>query len=270
MPEIGNSPIIIHSYYSDRFDTDIHARQCLMLESNCIGIALMDKQEILAFEEFAFEDLNAELFLQSKIAALKQSLPAIVICRTDTALLLPEAFSRMDNDLTGKFFSLSDGRIAAEYKPASFPAIVKFPVQKKVLGLLKKQFPGVVIMHHSVPVFMWMMHHSKLKHSSFLVEQKPERLFIYAVRDGKPLFYNSFEANSPEDLAYYTMFAMEQLEMDPVKQTVYFKIDRQNEKILSVCRNFIPALVSLDLLNPVKQPETELLFPFLIHASSCE
>jgi hypothetical protein len=117
---------------------------------------------------------------------------------------------------------------------------------------------------------MWMINHSRLKQIAVFIELANDSLFIYAVKESRPLFYNSFEVNSPEDAAYYTLFVMEQLEMDPVKQTVYFKTSVQDEKLLSVCRNFIPALVSVEVLNTMKKHEQGLLFPFLINAFLCE
>lgn len=270
MPVIGNSSPHTNSFYSVHFDSAVHARQCLMIESNRWSIALIDNNEVAAFEELAYEEWNDELFLQSKIAVLKQSLPAVVLIRSDSALLIPEIFRKNKEELMHHFLLRKDGCETAEHKPASFPATVSFFVQKKILDAVRKHFPGALIMHHSLPVFMWMINHPKLKQSSFFIEINGGKLYCYAVKDGTPLLYNSFEVNTKEDAAYFTLFVMEQLEMDPVKQTVYFKANRQDEHRISVCHHFIPAFISVDALNPERKHELELLFPFLINASLCE
>lgn len=270
MPEIGNSPLQNQSYFSDHFESDIHARQCLMVESNKLTIALLYKENVSAYEQFSFEEWNEEVLLQSKIASLRQSLPALVLFRTETALLIPEVFRKKRDESSHKFFSIDERFEILEYKPSSFPAAVCFPVKKNLLALVRNQFSGAMLMHNSLPVFLWMMNHPKLKQSSILIELHYGRLFIYAVKEGTPLLYNSFEISSAEDVAYYTLFVMEQLEMEPTRQTVYFKTSRPDESLLSVCRNFIPAFISLDVLNPQKKQDPEWLFPFIINALLCE
>lgn len=270
MPEIGNNPILIQSFFSDHFDSAVHARQSLMVDSNRLAIALIEKNEAIGYEEFAIEEWSEELFAHSKIASLRQSLPAVILFRSDAAIFIPEVFRKSKEESTGHFFSLKEGIEIAEYKPSSFPASICFPVPKSTLALMRKQFPGALIMHHSLPVLMWMLNHSKFKQPAFLIEISQGKLFIYAVKENAPLFYNSFEVNSPEDAAYYTLFVMEQLEMDPVKQTVYYKVSEQDENLLSVCRSFISAFVSLDVLKTMKRHEHGVLFPFLVNALLCE
>ncbi|MBL7929119.1 MAG: DUF3822 family protein [Bacteroidia bacterium] len=270
MPEIGNSLLLNKSFFTDHYESAIHARQCLMIESNHLSIALLDNENVLAFEQFSFEEWIDEWFSQSKIAALKQSLPALVLFRADAALLLPEVFRKNRDELLHRFFTVNDHYEVAEHKPASFPAVVCFLAGKSLLALIRNQFPGAVLMHHSLPVLWWMMNHAKLKQPSMVIELYQKRLFIYAVNEGTPLFYNSFEVNSAEDVAYYTLFVMEQLEMEPVRQTVYFKASMDNENLLTVCRNFIPAFISMDVLKPHKNQDSEWLFPFLCNALLCE
>ncbi len=270
MPEIGNSSLLNQSYFSDHFESDIHARQCLMVESNKLTIALIEKENVSAYEQFSFEEWNEEVFLQSKIASLRQSLPALALFRTDAAILIPEEFRKNRNESLRLFFSLIDGFEIAEHKPAAFPAGVYFPIRNNQLASVRNQFPGAVIMHHSLPVFLWMMNHKKMMESSFLMEISNGRLYVYAVNERKPLLYNSFEVNSPEDTAYYALFVMEQLGMDPVKQSVYFMASAGSESLLSVCRNFIPALLSAEMLSPLHKREQELLFPFVTYAALCE
>ncbi len=270
MPEIGNSLLLNYSYYSDNFDSAVHARQCLMFESDHLAIALLDNKNVLAFEQFLFKNWNDELFDQSRIAALKQSLPALVLFRTDAALFLPEEFRKNRFEPIHILLPLKDGFEMAEHKPAAFPAVVSFAIPKNMLVSLRNHFPGAVLLHHSLPVFIWMMNHKKLMESSILIESRNERLYVYAVKDKRPLLFNSFEVNSPEDAAYYTLMVMEQLNMDPVKQTVYYKTASGSENLFSVCRRFIPSLVSAEMLNPLHKPEQELLFPFLLYASLCE
>lgn len=270
MPEIGNSLLLDQSFFSDHFESAIHARQCLMIEPNLLAIALLEKENVAAYEQFSFEEWNDECIVQSRIASLKQSLPALVLFRTNAAMLIPELFSKNREESFSLLFEFDDGFEIAEHKPASFPARVCFPVKKSLLALVKNKFPGAVLMHHSLPVFLWMMSHPKLKQVSMLIELNHGRLFIYVVKAEIPVFYNSFEISSAEDVAYYTLFVMEQLEMEPVMQTVYFKAAKQDENLLSVCRNFIPAFVSLEVLKPQKKPDSEWLFPFLINALLCE
>jgi hypothetical protein len=269
MPETGNSPLLNQSFFSDHFDSAVYARQCLMFESGRLAIALLDDQEELGYEEFSFQECTDELFLQSKIAALKPSLPAVVIFRSDYALLLPEVFRETGSGVFHPLFPYREGFEMVEHKPASFPASLSFPVPSDTLALVKKWFPGAVIIHHSLPVFKWMMNHAKLKHSAVLIELKQERLFLYAVKDSAPLFYNSFDVHSAEDVAYYTLLVLEQLEMDPIKQTVYFKTSGADERLLAVCRSFIPAMVPIGVMNSTGKHAEGLWFPFLIHGMQC-
>jgi hypothetical protein len=270
MQEIGNNPQLIYSYFAEKFDSAFNARQCLMIEPGAFAIALLENNQLLAYEVFSLQQWNEQLFSQSRIAALKQSLPAMVIIRTDSALLVPEAFRSISHEFLHLFFPVKEANETAEHKPSALPAAVCFQAEKNILTLIRHHFPGAIITHHSIPVLKWMIDHPKLTQSSLLIELLKGRIFIYAVKHSAPLFYNSFEVNSAEDVAYYTLFVMEQLEMDPVHQTVYFKTAKQFENLLAICQNFIPAFVSIDVLQSVKKPGSDFLFPFLVNAPLCE
>jgi hypothetical protein len=112
------------------------------------------------------------------------------------------------------------------------PEIVTvYAVTESVAAELDDLFPGRKTCHLSTVLMdtIWMFYKNQLPGTRMFIHIGEED-FSLLIFDKKALIYNnSFHYQTPEDLVYYVIFVMEQLDLNPeeIPLTVMGKIDRE-------------------------------------------
>ncbi len=270
MQATGNNTQSDYSYVPDIASIPVSARQYLLVESRQLILTAMHKGQIYALERFMIESLTQEVLKRSNIVSLRCSSPALIFLRSANAVFVPPGF-RLDSPWPlNHLIPLPPDQEWITLQLSSFPALVQFAVKTNEIVLLRAFFPGALLMHHSLPLFLWMNQHPELKARSLIAELQSSRLYLYAVKNCAPLFFNSFEVSCAEDVIYYILFVMEQLGMDARQQPVYYLGSRSDDPLLQHCNKLLPAFIPASVLNESESQETAILFPFLLHASLCE
>jgi hypothetical protein len=270
MQATGSNTQPHYSYVADTASIPVAARQYLLVENHQITLTVIHKERIYALERFLIDHLTADILRQSKIVELKCSMPALIFLRSPYAVFIPAGFQLNSPWPLDNLIPIPPDQEWLTQHLFSFPARVQFAVKTNEIVLLPQFFPGALFMHHSLPLFLWMNHHPKLSALSFVAEFQPSRLYLYAVKKGAPLFFNSFEISCAEDVIYYILFVMEQLGMDTTRQPVYYLGSPSDDPLLQYCNRLLPAFIPASVLNESDSQETAILFPFLLHAPLCE
>ncbi|MBL4754151.1 MAG: DUF3822 family protein [Flavobacteriales bacterium] len=91
-----------------------------------------------------------------------------------------------------------------------------YTVPKETIAKLRTAFPRLSMVHHTSLLIDSLLNLSKNKNQKTCFLHVQDHLFSMVVIDGNDLnFCNNFTFNSPEDLAYYTLFVFEQLKLNP-------------------------------------------------------
>lgn len=79
-----------------------------------------------------------------------------------------------------------------------------------------------------------------------------------AIQEGKLLFFNHFETSSIEDILYYIMFCLEQLNIDPLRAKLHLSgYVKNNEALLDLLSNYIGEIRLINLSKVTEMPENE-------------
>jgi hypothetical protein len=92
-----------------------------------------------------------------------------------------------------------------------------FAAPRDVHDAIRAQFPGAILFHHASVLIenLWNHYKNRVKGHHIFVHGR-EGSFDLLVFDPRMLrYYNTFTCKAPEDLIYYLIFVMEQLELNP-------------------------------------------------------
>jgi len=91
-----------------------------------------------------------------------------------------------------------------------------YAMPKDTLTNLRAAFSKLSIVHHTSSLVDTLLNLTKNQNRKTCFLHVQDSLFTIVVIDGNDLkFCNNFSFNSPEDLAYYTLFVFEQLNLNP-------------------------------------------------------
>ncbi|MHC1778477.1 MAG: DUF3822 family protein [Lentimicrobium sp.] len=99
----------------------------------------------------------------------------------------------------------------------SAEAWVVFSINKNLSELLNRNFSNAKLLHHAgamIETLLPRYRHSELRNPVF-VNIRTGSFDIIVLKEGKLLYCNSFEWKTNEDLVYYLIFVLDQLNLNP-------------------------------------------------------
>lgn len=99
----------------------------------------------------------------------------------------------------------------------SAEAWVVYSINKNLSELLNRNFSSAKLLHHAgamIETILPRYRHSELRNPVF-VNIRTGSFDIIVLKEGKLLYCNSFEWRSNEDLVYYLIFVLDQLNLNP-------------------------------------------------------
>jgi hypothetical protein len=89
---------------------------------------------------------------------------------------------------------------------------------------------------------------SEKLHKDIYLNLNLSSIEIIVFENKKLVFFNNFDTRTQEDVVYYTLFALEQLQLDPRKVSIQY-INSNDRENIDVLKNYIFELSPLEL-NP--------------------
>ena len=194
-----------------------------------------------AAEEFIFEGVQNPFQLKNEFekriessALLKASFDKVLFSViNEHSSLIPDAL--YDGDKKQDYFELTLGH--QEDVEVHVDSLINaksknvFAVPLVFKESLIKYFPNAMIRHFSTPLVDGMTLNYKQREGEYVVLHVQYSHFeVLYFKNGILQFYNSFNYTTAEDFIYYTLFAFEQLELNPEKipVTLYGEVDKDS------------------------------------------
>jgi hypothetical protein len=227
------SAFILHDRFFDPGTGRISSYFCQLFvmvgqDSLQYGIFDTDKNSFIALADFRMPELpgSAEFFyaqldlLLSSEEPLHKKYPSVVIgIDSPFHTLVPETFFEKDKiaDYLQFNFKLPDDIITGYDRITEADAANLFGYTKTLTDIAWKNLPGAVIVHRST-AFIKAAHQQHLQSGNtrgiFLNIRNPF-IDIVAFERNNVVFFNSFACKSKEDVLYFTLYALEQMNLRP-------------------------------------------------------
>ena len=144
-----------------------------------------------------------------------------IIWDNDRKTLIPNPLFRPGEEKEYLRFNhpLAEEDIVRHDRLPNLDAVNIYSIPQRILSLLEKYFPGACVNHASSALIENLVISNKNRDESKMIFVNVKKNdFDIAVFDGrKLLFFNSFPYQTKEDFAYYLIYVIEQLGMNPEK-----------------------------------------------------
>lgn len=229
----------------------------LTVSESSVRLALKEvgSGKFLALEVHHFENPDAApdwKFRLEQIAASSKLLrsyefskPVIGIVNQKYSLV-PETLYRNGDDLT--YFNFNHGEVPGleifNQSSEPFQIRVIWALPSELLREVNHLFENPKIYHFSSVFAEACLLEAKSKKDKSLWLHAQQGLLDICILDGnKLLFMNSFRCPGPEDMLYYTLFALEQLDLDPrqIKTSLFGDVARE-AAIYKTFKKYLPEL----------------------------
>lgn len=217
---------IIDASLSDAVAAGCHCS--LLVAVNRLDLAVLDlhRTRYLAIESFRFaehtdfRDLAQAVEQQlnnSRVAGMPfQSVSAAFSGLPYTLLPLPLYKPGCEHNVLSFNHPLSENATATSDEVEDLSLRVVYQQAPPVEQLLKQRFPSLSMHHASTTLLQALVLASKSRSGQQVYINVHQPWFDLTVLNGSELqFHNSFRFSTPEDMAYYLLYTLEQLKLSP-------------------------------------------------------
>jgi hypothetical protein len=202
----------------------------LQIDENTLTYALFDKSQkkILSLEKLTKGKLSVvdlcNYLVKEKLSEIKINEIRIAIT-TFFSTLFPESLYRDDKKVDLLCFNFND--LPKEYNVYSDKLIhinsyqiyaVSNTIQEAIAV-----FKNAKTYHFATPLLeSFAIHNPSPQEKSVIIHIQPEHFELAIFSSRKLLLYNSHKYKTPEDIAYFTLFTLEQLKIHPLEVNAIF------------------------------------------------
>lgn len=127
---------------------------------------------------------------------------------------------------------------------------LSYAVDNRFLELIKKKYPNLIYQHEVEPLFKYIQSEIKPDGSCIILDRNDYRTLLLIKVDQEIRLINQFDTKDYNDVFYYTMLAVEQLELD-VENASLLLISNSNNAVFSefqqLFKQYIKTIKSVDL-----------------------
>lgn len=127
------------------------------------------------------------------------------------------------------------------YRHAGLDVVSVFAVDKPVADWLGTTYPAARLVHHTSALLEGVVHQTEAggPRRTYL-NVGPQELTVLVVRNKRPEFCNVFAFTTPEDLIYYTILVMQELQLNPDQDPVVVWGDLTHDsELFTILRKYI-------------------------------
>lgn len=211
-----------------------YCRLSIQLSLDGFSFCILDQQreKYLALASWDFQNVSNNLALS---LLLKDFLPTIqwleqdfretaIIIETPQCTLVPNPLFKQEHAeqyLRFNHYVDHDHQVRHDYLPL-LDAENIWAVHGNILQLLKDHIPAAHIHHHSSSLIEALMLQNKNRgnEESVFVNVRKSRFDVVVLKGNNLLLYNAFNYRTKEDFAYFLVYVLEFLELNPEKVEV--------------------------------------------------
>jgi hypothetical protein len=238
--------------------------------NQCAGLCTFELQET------GFEKTDEKRKIINQQSGIQKSFVRTIILFTnrECTLIPEEVYHKADNE---KYINLLFADVySGKYNAMHLPSLGNYLVYKipsSTENLYNELFPGAVF-YHSTGFLLNTLGRISAKQKNILVHTHflKNHFEMAMFSNGKLLFYNSFEFQTSEEIAYYILFALKQWKIE-TKEIMVSGLMNPNSDELYWLKKYIPKIVGfpLDALLPYPASiEAPLSYINLLSQELCE
>ena len=190
-----------------------------------------------------------------------------IVLDTPRSTLVPELFY---DETAAHSIMCFNGRVEeGENVAGEYISILKaytlYPASLVLKEHILQHFPGSVIGHITTPLIGGLLHFPVMTESRVFLHLRDDLIDIAVTANGTLRYFNTFTKQTKEDVAYFLMFVLEQLALDPEKTDLRLlgRISRGDE-VFGVLFRYIRTLSFPDPVDYFR----ELITPQHINAGT--
>jgi hypothetical protein len=238
--------------------------------SQCVGLCSFPLQET-GYDKI--EEQRKIIEEQSEIRKNYER-TTLLFANRECTLIPEEIYRKKDNE---KYINLLFADVfSAQYNAMHLPSLGNYLVYKIPASadeLYREQFPGAVF-YHSTGFLLNTLGRISFKQKYHLVHTHfSKNYFEMAIFfQGKLLFYNSFEFQTSEEIAYYILFALKQWGVESKEIMISGMMNPQSDELYWL-KKYIPKIVGFPVDELLPYPasiEYPLNFINLLNPELCE
>ncbi len=129
-----------------------------------------------------------------------------------------------------------------------------YAAESAKLEILKSKYPSLVYCHEIETIYQFIQTEIKPTGVNIVLKQRQNDLLVFVANGKNLLLVNQFDARNQEDIFYYTMLAVEQLELDIEHTTLFWSANEDFmsfDKTRSLFENYIKNIKLIDHLKGV-------------------
>ncbi|MFM9944654.1 MAG: DUF3822 family protein [Bacteroidia bacterium] len=151
---------------------------------------------------------------------------------------------------------------------------IAYAIDVAIADVTAAKFPRIKIIHEATVILKKLFKEVNFKEPKIIISINTGSLIIYAIKDGKLLICNSFQAKSNDDIFYFVMLTVEQLHFLPAEtELVILGEPPMRAEIFELFKNYIKE-INIWMEDYQFSPEiknTELLaYSFALQTLICE
>lgn len=196
--------------------------------------------------------------LISEEDSLKKKYPSVVI-GLDTPLHTMVPTSLYDPGQKTKYlefnFGMSGNSQIRTDQLEELDAFNVYGIPQGLLDVVLANYGEAALFHRSSSFIRAIYHHQKINPSPgcIYLNVREQSIDLASIDGGRLVFFNSFTCDGKEDMLYYTLYAMEQLNLRPDSSRVIISglidIDSESQRLFAQYINAVSFSARLDLWN---------------------
>ncbi|MDD4514224.1 DUF3822 family protein [Massilibacteroides sp.] len=197
-----------------------------------------------------------------------------IFCFTPNYIFTPDEYYREDKKeelFQYTFFSSSKKTLSTPIDPDSGKLL--YEIDPEVYSFLSRSFINPEFIHHmALPLKNWKQQSALSFSGQMYVLLNNKTVDITCFRHGQPIFLNSFDYSTPEDILYFVSCIWKQAELDQLKDHLYIFGNADYKKdLMNNIRQYIHYVSEIELPADVylRNPEIKQA-PYDIILSVCE
>jgi hypothetical protein len=166
-----------------------------------------------SFDEFLRHVINAMPWLKNQYKSIK-----IAYEGKKCTLIPAQLFDPAEKDVYLKFcFHQSEDEMAFSDHLLPMDSHQVFSMPGPVFKTIRGHYPNIKVVHFSSVLIesIWINYKNRINANRAFIHLR-DRLFDLVIFDGRQMsYFNTFPFQNPEDVVYYLIFALEQLNFNP-------------------------------------------------------
>ncbi|GAB3238082.1 hypothetical protein GCM10027346_30320 [Hymenobacter seoulensis] len=248
-------PAALHRLHDETLDLENLSGYNLYLTAGTaglrVGVADVRRNKFVALEDYAAPDTPVSLAAQFQALATEQELVGrtgwnqvrLAVQNRQFTLLPASLFRPGDEPAYLKLHHAPDPQHETlhHYTHASQGITSIFAAEKALTSWFRNTYPEGQLLHQTSALLEGVAHQSE--------QGGPRRIYlsigyqevtILSMRDKQPEFLNVFPFSTPEDLIYYTILVMQELQLNPDQDLVMVWGDLMHDsELFTILRKYI-------------------------------